>query len=154
MRSYTVSFDSGDGSVVQVMLSVNGGPEQLFTASQFGSVEAPWIFSGKYIFRIVKAGQTFGTITVATTAQISSPNGTTSGGPSPNVHTSGSPVLLTFDTGTGQPAALCTQYGGLASFSQNGAGYANVNIPGTIIYSLHIGACNGPLATPGTVTVG
>lgn len=154
VRSYTVTFDSGDGSVVQVMLSVNGDTERLFTQSQFGSVTAPWIFSGIYSFRIVKAGRTIGTITVGTTAQISSPNGTTAGGPSPNVNTTnGTPVLLTFDTGNGQPAALCTQFGGLVSFSQNGAGFASVNNPGTVIYDLHIGACSGPtVAGPLTVT--
>lgn len=154
VRSYTGNFDSGDGSVVQVMLSVNGDTERLFAQAQFGTLDAPWIFSGVYTFRIVKNGQTYGTITVATTVQISSPNGTTAGGPSPDVKTTvGKPVLLTFDTGTGQPAALCTQYGGLVSFSQNGAGYATVNNSGTVNYDLHIGSCTGPKATPGTVTI-
>ena len=155
VRTSTISFDTGDGSVGQVMLSVNGSTPVLFTASQFGSVAAPWIFSGAYTFTLVKNGATVDTATVQTTAQISSPNGTTSGGPSPNVTTTvGHPVLLTFDTGTAQPAALCTQFGGLVSFSQNGAGFSNsVDTAGAIIYSLHVGTCAGALATPGTVTV-
>ena len=56
VRSSTISFDTGDGSVGQVMLAVNGSTPQLFTASQFGSVTAPWIFSGSYTFTLVKGG--------------------------------------------------------------------------------------------------
>ncbi len=155
VRSSTITFDTGDGSVGQVMLSVNGSTPQLFTASQFGTVIAPWIFSGKYVFTLVKNGVVVDTATVATTAQISSPNGTTAGGPSPNVATMvGKPVPLTFDTGSGQPAALCTQFGGLVSFSQNGAGNAtSVDTTGPISYSLHTTDCGGPtVAGPLTVT--
>ena len=66
----------------------------------------------------------------------------------------GHPVALTFDTGSGQAAALCTQFGGLVSFSQNGAGNAtSVDTAGTVVYALHVGSCSGALATPGTVTV-
>ena len=107
-----IGVDTGDGSVGQVMLSVNAGIPVLFTASQFGSVTVPWIVSGKYTFTLVKGGTVVDTATVATTAQISSPAGMTNGGPSPNVTTTvGHPVALTFDTGMGQ-AALCTQFGG------------------------------------------
>jgi hypothetical protein len=155
IRSSVINFDSGDGSVVQLMLSVNGSAPQVFAAAQFGTKTAPWIFSGTNTFTLVKNGQTVSTATVQTTAQISSPNGTTAGGPSPNVTTAvGKPVPLTFDTGTGQPAALCTNFGGLVSFSQNGTGNADsVDTAGSVTYSLHIGDCTGALATPGTVTV-
>ena len=71
--------------------------------------------------------------------------GRRAGGPSPNVTTTvGQPVPLTFDTGSGQPAALCTQFGGLVSFSQNGAGNAtSVDTAGAVVYSLHVGSCSG-----------
>lgn len=155
VRSSTLAFDTGDGSVGQVMLSVNGSAPQLFAAAQFGSVTAPWIFSGEYKFTLVKGGTTVGTMSMHRTAQISSPSGTTSGGPSPNVATTvGKPVPLTFDTGTGEPAALCTQFGGLVSFSQNGVGNAtSVDTAGAVVYSLHVGTCAGALATPGTVMI-
>jgi hypothetical protein len=155
VRSSTLAFDTGDGSVGQVMLSVNGGPPVLFTASQFGSVTAPWIFSGKYTFTLLKGGATVDTATAQTTAQISAPSGTTAGGFSLGVATTlGKPVPLTFDTGTGQAAALCTNFGGLVSFSQNGAGIAtSVDTAGSVVYSLHVSTCAGALATNGSVTV-
>ena len=87
VRSYTVTFDSGDGSVVQVMLSVNGDAERLFTQSQFGSASPRPGYSAGFIQlprREERPDHRRGSSS-ARPRQISSPNGTTSGGPSPNV---------------------------------------------------------------------
>ncbi len=51
----TVSWDTGDGSVVDVYLSVDNGPEKLFGRHSKNSIEAPWIGAGPvYEFRAYK----------------------------------------------------------------------------------------------------
>jgi hypothetical protein len=49
----TVTWNTGDGSAGQVYVSVDGGPETLFTGSASGSAAAPWIEAGKtFEFRL------------------------------------------------------------------------------------------------------
>ena len=49
----TISWDTGDGSVVDVYLSVDDGPEKLFGRHSKNSIEAPWIGAGPvYEFRL------------------------------------------------------------------------------------------------------
>ncbi|PYX04587.1 MAG: hypothetical protein DMG88_24130, partial [Acidobacteria bacterium] len=55
----TISWDTDDGSIGKVYVSVNGGPESLFAASGRGSVAANWILSGRdYEFRLYNSDQT------------------------------------------------------------------------------------------------
>jgi hypothetical protein len=49
----TISWDTGDGSLGEVYVSVNGGPEKRFSgALAKGSQEAPWIGKGDHEFRL------------------------------------------------------------------------------------------------------
>lgn len=54
--STSISWDSGDKSLVEVYVSVDGGQEKIFAKSQKGSSEAPWIWAGRmYEFRLYQA---------------------------------------------------------------------------------------------------
>jgi hypothetical protein len=49
----TIAWSTGDGSVGQVYVSEDGGPEKLFAQDPAGSVDAPWIRTGaEYEFRL------------------------------------------------------------------------------------------------------
>jgi hypothetical protein len=49
----TITWNTGDDSVGQVYVSVDGGPESIFGAGPPGSSAAPWIQTGKrYEFRL------------------------------------------------------------------------------------------------------
>jgi hypothetical protein len=53
-----IAWDTGDGSVGQVCVSVDGGPEALFAVGARGSQEAPWITAGKtYEFRLYRGAE-------------------------------------------------------------------------------------------------
>ena len=48
-----VTWDTGDGTVGEVYVSVNGQPEKLFAGNRpNGSLEAPWIGKGDHEFRL------------------------------------------------------------------------------------------------------
>jgi hypothetical protein len=49
----TITWDTGDGSIGEVYVSVNGKPEKLFAGNRRkGSLEAPWIGKGEHEFRL------------------------------------------------------------------------------------------------------
>jgi hypothetical protein len=49
----TVTWDTGDGSLGDVYVSVNGAPEKLFAGQRKkGSLEAAWIGKGEHEFRL------------------------------------------------------------------------------------------------------
>lgn len=49
----TISWDTGDGSVGEVYVSVNGAPEKLFAGDRSkSSLEAAWIGKGEHEFRL------------------------------------------------------------------------------------------------------
>src|SRR5437016_9540881 len=49
----TVTWDTSDGSIGEVYVSVNGEPEKLFAGNRAkGSLEAKWIGKGEYDFRL------------------------------------------------------------------------------------------------------
>ena len=49
----TITWDTGDGSVAEVYLSVDGGEEKVFGKHSKNSQEAPWISAGPvYEFRL------------------------------------------------------------------------------------------------------
>jgi hypothetical protein len=49
----TITWNTGDGSAGQIYISVDGGPEAVFTGGPSGSAAAPWIQAGKtYEFRL------------------------------------------------------------------------------------------------------
>jgi hypothetical protein len=51
----TVTWDTGDGSIGEVYVSVNGQPEKLFAGNRTkGSLEAPWIGKGEHEFRLYR----------------------------------------------------------------------------------------------------
>jgi hypothetical protein len=53
LGSTTISWSTGDGSVGQVYVSEDGGPEALVTQGQGGSEQANWIRAGTtYEFRL------------------------------------------------------------------------------------------------------
>jgi hypothetical protein len=52
-KTTTISWDTGDGSLGVVYVSVEGDPERRFSGSQAaGSLDAPWIGKGVYEFRL------------------------------------------------------------------------------------------------------
>ena len=49
----TITWDTGDGSLGDVYVSVNGAPEKLFAGQRKkGSLEAAWIGKGDHEFRL------------------------------------------------------------------------------------------------------
>ena len=57
-----VTWDTGDGSIGEVYVSVNGQPEKLFAGNRpKGSLEAPWIGKGEHEFRLY-AGKEHNTV--------------------------------------------------------------------------------------------
>ena len=53
--STQIVWDTGDGSVGEVYVSVDGGPETLFATGARGSQEAPWVGAGSsYEFRLYR----------------------------------------------------------------------------------------------------
>ena len=49
----TVTWDTGDGSIGEVYVSVNGKDEKLFAGNRAkGSLDAPWIGKGDHEFRL------------------------------------------------------------------------------------------------------
>jgi hypothetical protein len=49
----TITWDTGDGSIGEVYVSVNGKAEKLFAGNRRkGSLEAPWIGKGEHEFRL------------------------------------------------------------------------------------------------------
>jgi hypothetical protein len=53
-----IRWNTGDGSVGEVYLSVDNGPEVLFARNPRGSQEAGWIANGStYVFRLYKVGR-------------------------------------------------------------------------------------------------
>jgi hypothetical protein len=49
----TITWNTGDGTAGQVYVSVDGGPEAIFSGRSSGSVAAPWIQAGKtFEFRL------------------------------------------------------------------------------------------------------
>lgn len=48
----TITWDTGDGSIGQVYVSVNGAAEKRFAGGPKGSMEAPWIGKGDHDFRL------------------------------------------------------------------------------------------------------
>jgi hypothetical protein len=49
----TVTWDTGDGSIGEVYVTVNGAPEKLFAGNRAkGSLEAAWIGKGDHEFRL------------------------------------------------------------------------------------------------------
>jgi hypothetical protein len=54
----TISWNTGDGSLGEVYVSVSGGPEKKFSgALAKGSQEAAWIGKGDYEFRLYAGKQ-------------------------------------------------------------------------------------------------
>jgi len=53
-KTTTISWDTGDGSIAQVYISVDGGPEKRFSGSlSKGSLDATWIEKkNEYDFRL------------------------------------------------------------------------------------------------------
>ena len=53
-----IRWNTGDGTVGEIYVSTNGGPEILFARNSQGSQEAGWIANGStYVFRLYKVGQ-------------------------------------------------------------------------------------------------
>jgi hypothetical protein len=49
----TITWDTGNGSVGEVYVSVNGAAEKRFAGNRAkGSLEAPWIGKGEHVFRL------------------------------------------------------------------------------------------------------
>src|SRR3712207_5852602 len=66
----TVTWNTGDGSIGRVYVSVDGHPEVLFVEGSAGSEQAPWIVAGRtYTFRLCTRNEqaaTLATLTVPT----------------------------------------------------------------------------------------
>ncbi|MBI4213240.1 MAG: hypothetical protein HY534_02945 [Chloroflexi bacterium] len=77
-----IEWDNGDGSLAQVYVSVDGGPETLFAEGSAGSLAAPWIASGRsYRFRHYAGIRLLGSVAVAAVQPLltASPNPVTAG---------------------------------------------------------------------------
>jgi hypothetical protein len=49
----TITWNTGDGKVGEVWVSVNGKPERRFAGNRArGKLEAPWIGKGEHVFRL------------------------------------------------------------------------------------------------------
>jgi hypothetical protein len=76
----TISWSTGDGSRGQVYMSVNGGPEQLFTEGEENDVDTPWIDKrATYEFRLYAGTEhtsLLDTITVARSDETTQSNST------------------------------------------------------------------------------
>ncbi len=54
-----IGWATGDQSVGEVYVSINGGAEKLFARGRSGSQEAPWLVKGNaYVFRLYRRGRT------------------------------------------------------------------------------------------------
>lgn len=128
LSSTTISWDSGDGSVGQVWVSVDGGTERLFAQGPTGSAEAPWIRRGHaYLFRLYQGtAQATALRQVQVTRLSKEPSLSVSPNPVPSGPGLGTSTA-TWDTGDGSVGQVWVSmdYGAEALFAQSDAGTAD-----------------------------
>lgn len=140
--STTITWDTGDGSVGQVYVSVNGGGKVLFAQGPSGSAPISWIYPGNsYVFTLYD-GTTQSTQLGSVTVSMATASPTLTANPNP-VSSNGA-TTISWNTGDGSNAQVwvAVNGGGKVLFAQGPSGSAPItwiSAGNTYVFKLYAG---------------